>query len=465
MKIIEFSASNFKRLRAVDITPNGHMVEIKGKNGQGKSSVLDAIEAIFAGALPKRPVRDGAERSVLRASVGEEAVEYILTRRISAAGGNPPLIIEAPSGARYQRPQEFVDRLIGAISFDPMEFARQKPKAQFEELRKIVTLDVDADALDGQNKRDFETRTEINRDAARARGQAAGIQVSADLPQQPIDTAALIAEMQAAGEHNRALDRAATARQQSDEIIAADLRKAIELENQAAELLREAERLRKRAKDGRETLAAAPAPAEAIDTAALAETLRKAQATNSMVTDRDRRAILEAEATTLEKRATALTEAMDARSLAKAEALARAVFPVPGLAFGDGEILYQGVPFEQASQAEKIRVSVGVAIAANPKLRVLCVRDGSLLDSDSKKLLSELVTAADYQCWFEVTEDDGEIGIIIEDGAVRGAPPPATESPVAAVQTSPEAQPAAPLPAAPEGKTVRRARPKPGGLL
>ncbi len=484
MKIIELQATAFKRLRAVDITPNGHMVEIKGRNAQGKSSILDAIEGIFAsaGALPKRPVRDGAERAVLRASVGEgEAVEYILTRRITAAGGTS-LVIEAPSGARYPRPQEFVDRLIGAISFDPMEFARAKPKAQFEALRQIVKLDVDADALDGQNRRDFEARTDINREAGRLRGQAAGIMVPAGLPARPVDTAPLFAAIQEAGEYNRAIDREAESRRRSEDLIAADLHTAEVIEREIAKLQDEAAQKRKRAKEQRQALDASAALAEPTDTAALAESLRQAQATNGQIAEAGRRATLEAEAGALEKRSEGLTEAMAARTQAKAEALERAQFPVPGLAFGDGEILFQDVPFEQASQAEKIRVSVAVAIAANPKLRVLCVRDGSLLDADSMKLLSELVTASDYQCWIEVTDDaEDAVGIIIEDGVVKGAPEivvdketraaggasePLPDERLTLTGLAPGNVPVAPPPA-PEGKTVRRAKPKPatGDLL
>ncbi len=110
---------------------------------------------------------------------------------------------------------------------------------------------------------------------------------------------------------------------------------------------------------------------------------------------------------------------MEGRAAAKAAAIAGAEMPVPGLSFGDGEVLFDGLPLDQASQAEKIRISVAIAMAANPKLRVLCIRDGSLLDRESLRLLSELIESQDYQCWLEVTDDEGKTGVVIEDGAIR----------------------------------------------
>jgi recombinational DNA repair ATPase RecF len=39
-----------KRLRAVTIRPDGSLVQISGRNAQGKTSVLDAIEMALGGA-------------------------------------------------------------------------------------------------------------------------------------------------------------------------------------------------------------------------------------------------------------------------------------------------------------------------------------------------------------------------------------------------------------------------------
>lgn len=43
MKIIALQAENVKRLVAIEIRPDGNLVQITGKNGAGKTSVLDCI--------------------------------------------------------------------------------------------------------------------------------------------------------------------------------------------------------------------------------------------------------------------------------------------------------------------------------------------------------------------------------------------------------------------------------------
>ena len=65
MKIIRLQSENVKRLRAVEITPEGDLVVIGGRNNQGKSSVLDSIQMVLGGkgAQPVRPIRDGSKEA------------------------------------------------------------------------------------------------------------------------------------------------------------------------------------------------------------------------------------------------------------------------------------------------------------------------------------------------------------------------------------------------------------------
>ena len=64
---------------------------------------------------------------------------------------------------------------------------------------------------------------------------------------------------------------------------------------------------------------------------------------------------------------------------------------------------------------------MAIAMAANPKLRVIRVQDGSLLDEEAMRILAEMAQAADYQVWIEVVQSGRSAAIVIEDGAVKGA--------------------------------------------
>ena len=93
--------------------------------------------------------------------------------------------------------------------------------------------------------------------------------------------------------------------------------------------------------------------------------------------------------------------------------------PVDGIGFGDRQVLLNGLPFEQASGAEQLKASVAIAMASNPRLKVLRVRQGSDLDADSFSILTAMAEAADYQVWIENVQSARDTAIVIEDGAVK----------------------------------------------
>ena len=99
--------------------------------------------------------------------------------------------------------------------------------------------------------------------------------------------------------------------------------------------------------------------------------------------------------------------------------LAAAEFPVEGLGFDENGVTLKGFPFEQASDAEKLRVSVAMGLAMNPKLKVILVRDGSLLDDKSLLLVHEMAKAAKAQVWIERVGEGEECTVIIEAGRIK----------------------------------------------
>lgn len=421
MKIVSLQAQNFKRLKAVEIKPDGSLVVISGKNAQGKSSVLDSIFAALGGAdaLPSKPIRKGEQSARIKLDLGE----IIVTRKFTQTGST--VVVEQANGARFNSPQTMLSQLIGSIAFDPLEFTRMKAADQFGTLRKLVPLEVDIDALDGQNKTDYDARTDVNREAKALRAQAAGIPIVPDLPDEPINTDAILQAMQEAGEANAMLEKRKAGREQAKGDLSrldAEVKRlqaaAAALREQADAADKEAAATKTSADAVRKKLADAPALPAPIDVSKFRAEIAAADAVNEKIADRESRQSIEARAEAKEAEAAKLTEAMAARTAAKETAIKAAKMPIDGLTFGDGEVLYQDLPLDQASQAERIRVSMAVAMALNPKLRVLTIKDGSLIDADGMKVIQKMIADGDYQLWLERVGTDGNIGVIIEDGAV-----------------------------------------------
>ena len=82
--------------------------------------------------------------------------------------------------------------------------------------------------------------------------------------------------------------------------------------------------------------------------------------------------------------------------------------------------MFDGIPFDQVNTAEQLRISVAIAAAMNPKLKVMLIRHGNDLDAESFALLGVLAAENGLQVWIERIEG-GKGAVIIEDGrALQG---------------------------------------------
>lgn len=399
MKILSLEAENVKRLKAVSITPDGAAIVIGGNNGNGKSSVLDAIAYALGGKdlVCDEPVRRGEKSAKIRCDLGE----FIVTRTFTAAGGGS-LKVTMPNGAVMPSPQTVLDKLIGSLTFDPLSFSRMKPREQAETLRKLVGLDTSE--IDLQRAKLFEERTAINREIKSIEAQEQALVVDENAPDEMVSVADLVREARAIDDHNEAVKKAKNKLVEAEETLH-QARKAFE---QAQNYFESCTVAMKAAGDLK--------PATEIQTAIAnaEEENRKARV------KAERRKFREA---LLLKRGVSddWSKKIDALDRAKAEALKVAAFPVDGLGLSDAGVTMNALPFNQASSAEQLRASVAIGLASNPTLKVLLIRDGSLLDEKSLAMVAELAAAADAQVWIERVGKGAECSVVIEDGAVEGA--------------------------------------------
>jgi predicted ATP-dependent endonuclease of OLD family len=440
MKILELQVENIKKLKVVSIKPKGHVIELTGRNGSGKTSVLDSILYALAGTedLPSQPIRKGADKGGIFIDLGE----YRVVRKFTASGN--VLIVEGKNGARFQKPQQLLDTLFADLAFDPLTFTRMKPKEQAAELQRLSKLDIDPTAIDAANKVDYDIRTQVNRNIAQLKAQVDGISFVAELPAKPIDITALLNQVTEAGTHNTEIASARLARAQRENHINESRASADRLREEAKELRRKADEFDKLA-DAKTAAAdketkemSKQVIPELIDTSALVEEIQNARATNAQIEKRTRREELQEELVEKQAEADALTQQMKDRVTQKEEAIGKAQMPVAGLGFENGEVTYLGFPLNQASGAQQLQVSMAIAMASNPQVRIIRITDGSLLDDESMEIVRKMAIERDYQIWIEVVDTSGKVGIVFEDGEVianndmEDAPAPVAAAPVRA---------------------------------
>jgi hypothetical protein len=426
MKILELRAENFKRLKVAAITPRGNIVEITGQNGEGKTSALDAIWAALGGkdAAPAKPIRSGEQQAHVTLTLGEgDEVKLKVTRTFKLKEGVPyttDLKVESGEGARFDKPQNILNTMVGALCFDPLAFTRMKPAEQVTALRALVP-DIDFANIEGLNRRDFAERTEVNRRAVDLRAQARALPVAeGDVPVR-VDVAALEAKLAEAADHNTMIATRKANRDAAEVRVQGHEDRANGLREQAAVLIEQAEEEEAMAIALREQLAKAEKLPEPIDVAGVQSALAGARQTNALVDRVDQRRALEARAEEQEAQSLTLTRQIETRKEEMAAAVAAAKMPVEGLGFADSEdgpfVTLGAEPFDQASQAQKIRVSVAIAAAMNPRLRVARILDGSLLDKQSWAALEEYADKNDVQIWVETISQHGEAAVLMQDGS------------------------------------------------
>lgn len=419
MHIISLEAENVKRLRAVSIKTNGaSAVVIGGRNAQGKTSVIDAIEMALGGkeAIPAEPVRHGARRASIVLDLGE----FVVERTFDAKGTK--LVVKNAEGVEQLSPQTLLNSLLSKVSFDPFEFSRMDDKKQDAILKSVVG--VDFTQLDAKRERAFSARTEKNREVKSLKARIAAMprHVGA-LP--AVSVAELVTELSKREEATKARGKLYAAFQESEATLNKVGEEISETQGEILRLEEKLKKLRERSDEVLKATEAALADFEAFGPAPNLEEIREqlstAEERNKIAAEKAAREKSEDELAALERAAEELTDEIESIDGEKKAALEAAQFPVPGLGFNDLGPTLNGVPLSQASQAERLRVSVAIGLALNPKLKVLLVREGALLDEEALQLLAQLAEDAGAQVWVERVGKGDPGAIIIEDGMVENA--------------------------------------------
>lgn len=418
IKINKLEIENVKRVKAVKIEPtqNGLTV-IGGKNGQGKTSVLDAIAWVLGGEKyrPSDPQREG---SVIPPNLHMVMSNGLI---IDRKGKNSTLSVIDPSGQKAG--QQILNEFVEQLALDLPRFIQSSSKEKANTLLQIIGVGKQLVELERQETEKYNQRLTIGQIADQKKKFAKEQPYYPDAPKEPVSALELIRQQQDIlaknGENQRKRDNAFTLQAQRNAL-------AEKVNTLRGELDRYTEQLVQTDHD----MTIAFKTSEDLhdeSTAELEANIANIEAINRKVRanlDKDK---AEEDATQYEADYNRLTGEINSVRQAKIDLLNGVDLPLPGLSVIDGELTYNGKKWDCMSGADQLKVSTAIVRKLNPKCGFVLLDKLEQMDIDTLKEFGEWLEQEGLQAIATRVSTGDECSIIIEDGYVSGQEVPETQ--------------------------------------
>lgn len=408
MKILNLKSENLKGIKAIDITPKDDMVIISGKNGAGKTSAIDSIwYALLWKAGVKgtpMPIRKGMKHAEVQVTLCEDLTEeeiaqgkipepLFIVNRNWTANDKTYLKVSNGRGLIYTSPQKLLDEFINFLSVDPRKFTTMSGKEHRDILIKLTGFDVSK--IEEKIAVLREQRTIKGREVKLLSGEREEVTVK-DLPETIISVTDINNELQNALMVNSKIDETIRNKEQT---------------------LKEIERLKENLTSYEDYLS----KNTVIPVDSLKEKLNDSQEINEQIRARDRNKIADEKESKAQAEYEEFTQDIKEETTKLEDGLKTNWHKIPDqkLSLTETDIAYDGTPYSQISFSEQLRVAMGIAMAINPKLKVISISDYSLLDDENKSIIRQLAKEFGFQVWAEEVDETGTKGFYIEEGEVK----------------------------------------------
>ena len=404
VKINELLIENVKRVKAVQFEPSADgLTIIGGRNGQGKTSVLDAIAWALGGNnyKPSVPERDGA---LVPPNLHIELSNGLIVER---KGKNSTLKVTDPNGNKSG--QQLLNEFVSTLALDLPKFINGSDKDKADSLLKILGIGDVLSQLDTKENQLYAQRTEVGRIADRKKKAADEMPMYPNVPKEPVSATELIKEQQEIlarnGENERKRqDAARYERMLAETQIAFDEAKAA-LQKAEQDCLT----ARKSAEDLHDE-----------STAELEKNLAEIEALNIKIRANSTKEAAEVEANNLQQEYDGLTEQIESVREERNKLLDSAELPLPGLSVKDGKLIYNNMPWDGMSGSDQLKVATAIVRKLNPQCGFVLMDKLEQMDLETLHEFGVWLKQEGLQVIATRVSTGDECSIIIEDGMVKG---------------------------------------------
>lgn len=421
IKINKLQIENVKRVKAVKIepTPNGLTI-VGGNNGQGKTSVLDAI-AWALGGNKYKPSQATREGSVIPPNLQLTLSNGLIVER---KGKNSDLKVIDPNGQKAG--QRLLDSFVEELAINLPKFMNSTSQEKANILLQIIGIGSQLQQLEQEETTFYNERLAIGRIADQKKKFAAEQPYYPDAPKELVSISDLIQQQQEVlarnGENQRKRQQLAS------------------LEQQYTFQTREVERLKQQLAAAENALLQTSndleiAKKSALDlydesTQQIESNIHEIEAINLKVRANLDKEKAESDASEYYNQYNLLSVKIDEVRQKKAELLQNADLPLPGLAVANGELVYNGQQWDNMSGAEQLKVSTAIVRKLKPDCGFILLDKLEQMDLDSLNEFGQWLEQEGLQAIATRVSTGDECSIIIEDGYVAGQDSTAFTEPV-----------------------------------
>lgn len=419
LKINKLEIENVKRVKAVKMEPaeNGLTI-IGGNNGQGKTSVIDAL-AWALGGDRYRPSQAQREGSVIPPTLHIVMNNGLVVER---KGKNSDLKVTDPSGKKAG--QQLLNEFVEQLALDLPKFMEASNKEKANTLLRIIGIGDQLALLEKQEADLYNERQALGRIADRKKKFAKEQVFYPDAPKDLVSPTELIRQQQAIlaknGENQRKRDRVAQYKQ------------SIAFLNQEVDAMREQlEKKEQELKDAKADLNTAMMDTQNLQdesTAELEASIANIEEINRKVRanlDKDK---AEEDARDYQGQYDAMTKQLFDVRKKKTDLLSSAELPLPDLSVEDGELIYKGQKWDNMSGSDHLKVSTAIVRKLNPKCGFVLMDKLEQMDLNTLQEFGQWLQQEGLQVIATRVSTGEECSIIIEDGYVAGQGNPIVET-------------------------------------
>jgi hypothetical protein len=428
LQLLNAEISNFKNIDYKQVDINGRSFFITGSNQMGKSSFLQGLlSPLDAKWMPIEPIKQGEEKGYIKLKIGGdvegEYVEYKVECYFSPGTKRGRVVLFDKEGNQIKDGvRNILDGIIGNIGFNIMSFIQMgltdsgkvSVAGVREQIKILEDLMPQEDVkkiyeLKHEHTDKYDKRKSINVEVKRLKGlidnspfKQADIEFFAEKKEMSDE----LAKIELARKKNGIIDQCNEFNEDYSENIQDRMDTISDLELKLLGAKKELEEVNEKKVEVDNYLFKNP---KKEDISALEQSLQTISDHN---TNCDKVADLHQTKETLatqSKESETLSDRLKAIEQEKKDIFANTKMPVKGLAFDDEKVTYKGLPLSEGNipTSQLIGIGLKIGMQLNPNLKLMVIKDGSLLDNKTMNYALKMCQDEGYQLMIETVKHEG----------------------------------------------------------